>query len=268
MQIAKVNDQAYLITQYRDASKLNARIQLHQRFSTNKYGWHRWVFDQFSLPPICRILELGCGSGSLWLENLDRIPSGWEMLLSDFSAGMLEETGRNLGEHRHFQFEVVDAQSIPFESEYFDAVIANHMLYHVPDQPKALSEIRRVLKPRGHFYTSIIGERHLSEMADLLSKFDIELASWRNLADSFTLENGMAQLSQWFTEIKLYRYEDTLKLTEVAPLVDYILSGRVDLPGKRQDQFREFVAREMESRGGTFHITKDSGIFVSVREGE
>jgi ubiquinone/menaquinone biosynthesis C-methylase UbiE len=268
MQIAKVNDQEYLAKQYKNASRLNARIRLHQQFSVNKYGWHRWVFDQFSLPPICRILELGCGPGYLWLENLDRIPAGWELILSDFSAGMLEETRRNLEKHRHFQFKVIDAQSVPFESEYFDAVIANHMLYHVPDKPAAFSEIRRVLKPRGHFYASTIGERHLSEMADLLSKFDIELASWRNLTDSFTLENGMAQLSRWFTEIKLYCYEDALEVTEVAPLVDYILSGRVDIPGKRRGQFREFVAREMESLGSAFLVTKDSGMFVSIREGE
>ncbi len=268
MQIAKVNDQKYLAKQYRDASNLQARLRLHQRFSVNKYGWHRWVFDQFSLPPLCRVLELGCGSGTLWLENLDRIPAGWNIILSDFSAGMLEETGRILEKRRHFQFKIVDAQSIPYESEYFDAVIANHMLYHVPDTPKAFSEIRRVLKPGGHFYASTIGERHLSEMADLLSEFDLGLASWRNLADSFTLENGLEQLSRWFSEVKLYRYEDALEVTEVAPLVDYILSGRVDIPGKRQTQFREFVAREMESRGGVFHVTKDSGMFASLREGE
>jgi DNA recombination-dependent growth factor C len=78
----------------------------------------------------------------------------------------------------------------------------------------------------------------------------------------------MAQLSRWFTNIKLYRYEDALEVTEVAPLVDYILSGSAQIPVERQDYFREFVAHEMESQGGTFHITKDSGLFVSVREGE
>jgi hypothetical protein len=105
-------------------------------------------------------------------------------------------------------------------------------------------------------------------MADLICKFDPGLASWGRVADPFTLENGKAQLSPWFTNIKLYRYEDALGVTEVAPLVDYILSGWVQFLMKRQDQFREFVACEMESNGGVFHITKDSGMFVSVREGE
>jgi 16S rRNA G1207 methylase RsmC len=54
-----------------NASNLNARIRLHQMFSTNKVGWQRWLFDQFKLPPQGRILELGCGAGTLWLENLE-----------------------------------------------------------------------------------------------------------------------------------------------------------------------------------------------------
>jgi ubiquinone/menaquinone biosynthesis C-methylase UbiE len=270
MPLPKLNDPQYLEKQYQDSSNLDARIQLHQRFSVNPYGWHPWVFDHFDLPAYGRILELGCGPGYLWLENLGRIPTGWEITLSDFSAGMLEETRRNLENQRTFQFKLIDAQSIPCEDAYFDAVIANHMLYHVPNPPAALSEICRVLKPAGHFYAATNGARHMSEMAALLTKFDVGLASWGNKASSsFTLENGLAQLSQWFAEVKLYRYEDALEVTEVDPLVDYILSGRVGqvLVG-RQPAFREFVAREMESHGGVFHITEAGGLFVSVPKGE
>jgi ubiquinone/menaquinone biosynthesis C-methylase UbiE len=264
---SKVNDSQYLKKQYKDSSNLEARIHLHQRFSVNKYGWQRWIFDQIKLPDTCRILELGCGAGSLWKDNLERIPAGWEISLSDFSAGMLDEARRNLETQRQFQFKVIDAQSIPLESGYFDAVIANHVLQHVPDKPKALSEICRVLQPEGVFYSSTVGEGHLREIKDLLCKFDAGLASWGRVSDYFTLENGMAQLAAWFAEVKLYRYEDALEVTEVDPLVDFILSGWAQqILEKRTEQFRDFVAREMESRGGVFHITKDSGLFVSSRK--
>jgi SAM-dependent methyltransferase len=263
-----MNDRQYLEKQYQDSSNLDVRIQLHQRFSVNKVGWHPWVFCHFDLPPRCRILELGCSPGYFWLDNLECIPPGWEIILSDFSAGMLEDTRQNLEMLRQFQYKVIDAQSIPLESESFDAVIANHMLYHIPDRPAALAEIRRVLKPSGYFYATTVGDNHLAEIGDLITKFDVELTSWSRMADSFTLENGMAQLSPGFTKIKLYRYEDALEITEVAPLVDYVLSGWAHIPLERQNQFREFVAREMESLGGTIHISKDSGLFVSVREGE
>jgi ubiquinone/menaquinone biosynthesis C-methylase UbiE len=261
-----MNDRKYLEEQYKDASKLDARVQLHQQFSVNKYGWHRWVFDHFNFPATYRILELGCGAGYLWVDNLDRLPSGFEIVLSDFSSGMLEQTRQNLKGRRGFQFEVIDAQSIPFENENFDAVIANHMLNHVPDKPKAFSEIHRVLKPGGIFYATTVGQSHLSEIVDLLKKFDPEMAvSWGVVTYPFTLENGAAQLSPWFGNVTRDRYEDAFEVTEVAPLVDYILSGLLDLEGNRRDQFRKFVAREMEAHSGIFNITKDSGLFVSAR---
>lgn len=59
--------------QYRDASNLNARIALHERFSTNPHPLLRWLFDRLELPPEGRILEIGCGTGKLWVENLERI---------------------------------------------------------------------------------------------------------------------------------------------------------------------------------------------------
>jgi SAM-dependent methyltransferase len=267
MSPSKMTDQQYLKKQYQDSSNLDARVRLHQRFSANPHGWHPWVFDHFELPPACRILELGSGPGYLWRANLARIPAGWEIVLSDFSAGMLDETQRQLGERAPFRFEVIDAQSISFEDGHFDAVIANHMLYHVPDKPKALAEIRRVLKPGGHFYASTIGERHLSEIADLIKKYNGQSTSWQNVAASFTLENGAAQLSPCFADIELDRYIDSLEVTEATPLVDYILSGRNDIPAKKRERFKEFVQQELESRGGVIHIHKDSGLFTAMRKG-
>jgi hypothetical protein len=65
MSTAGIIDAEYLRKEYQNATNLNARIRLHQRFSLNPYGWMRWVLDQLDLPPLCRILELGCGPGSL-----------------------------------------------------------------------------------------------------------------------------------------------------------------------------------------------------------
>ena len=267
MPLPPLNDPAYLKKQYHDAANLEARIQLHLRFSVNKYRWHPWVFDHLNLPAQCRILELGCGPGYLWQENIQRIPPGWEITLSDFSAGMLANARCALEKQRPFQFKVIDAQSIPLEAGSFDAIIANHMLYHVPDLPAALAEIRRVLRPGGQFYAATNGERHLGEIAEVVAKFDVELADWGKIShvdQPFSLKNGLQQLSSYFTDIRLYCYEDALDVTEVGPLVDYILSGWAhNIVAGRQDQFKEFLSREMEARSGVFHITKDAGLFVS-----
>jgi ubiquinone/menaquinone biosynthesis C-methylase UbiE len=264
----RLNDREFLEPQYKDSTNVVARIRLHQRFSVNKQGWHPWVFDHFDLPPRCRILELGCGPGYLWRDNLERIPPGWDITLSDFSAGMLADARRMLEGTHFFQYKVIDVQSIPFGNGTFDFAIANHMLYHVPDRPAALAEIHRILKPGGIFHTSTVGEQHLIEIATLIAKFDPALAAWGRVADPFTLENGMAQLSPWFTDIRLHRYEDALEVTDPFVLADYVLSGwAAHIIGQRKASFYEFVSAEMKNRGGVFHITKDSGLFVSVRKG-
>ena len=268
--MSRFSDPNYLLTeQYPDATNLNARIALHQRFSTNPYGWHRWVFDQFNLAPDSRILELGAGPGYLWRENLDRVPAGWDITLSDFSPGMVAEAKRALaGSGRPFRLEVIDAQSVPFNDASFDAVIANHMLFHVPDRPKALSEIRRVLRPGGRFYAATAGERHLREIGELLRRFDPADAAGGTFPQSFTLENGGAQLAPWFSDVKVFRYDDALVVTEVEPLVAFVASSsRFPLTGERRATFARFVAQEMAAQGGRLAIRKDTGLFEAARDG-
>ena len=269
--VQSLSDPRYVSHQYKTAANLNARIRLHQLFSTNKYGWQRWLFDRFQLLPGGRVLELGCGDGLLWLENLDRLPGGGEILLSDLSAGMVRQARENLAHHAHsrypglsdgFQFQVMDAQSIPYGDHHFDVVIASHMLYHVPDRARALSEIRRILKPGGRFYASTNGQDSLWELNDLVTRFDPGLAEWGRLpSGAFGLENGEAQLREHFSAVELYRYPDALVVTDPAPLVEYILSGRIVLSPERQAELAGFVRRQLQANGGRFYITKDSGVF-------
>lgn len=268
----RIADQAYLLNdQYQNGSNLNARIQLHARFSTNAYGWQRWVFDQFKLAPRSRILDLGCGPSHLWLENLYRIPEGWDITLSDLSAGMVQEAWRNFRDSQHrCAFEVVDAQAIPFADESFDAVIVNHVLFHVPDRTRAFSEMRRVLRPGGRFYASTIGEAHLRGLQELVSAFDPSIALGGNtVPERFGLENGLAQVSQWFSQVTLHRYEDSLVVTEADPLVAYVLSGTGNakdvLVGEKLAAFIRFVERELVAHGA-IRITKDSGMFEGLRD--
>src|SRR5215217_4049270 len=161
-----------LIHQYGTSQNLAVRIDVHERFSTNPYRWMPWVFDHFDFPEPCRVLELGCGVGKLWLENADRIRPTWTITVSDFSAAMLEKTKANLADvHADFDFRQINVEHIPFEPETFDAVIANHMLYYARDLDRAIAEIGRVLKPGGRLYASTNGMRHLKEIDDLIVNF-------------------------------------------------------------------------------------------------
>ena len=266
--MSKFTDQNYLKTdQYKDAANLSARITIHDRFSTNPYGWFRWVFDTLvKLPADARILELGSGSGLLWKSSIDRIPAGWKITLSDLSPGMLDTAWRNLVvTGRAFQFKEIDAQSIPFEDETFDAVIANHMLYHVPDRGKALSEIRRVLKTGGRFFATTVGKNHMKQMMDWYSRVHVSRV-WESFASPFTLENGMEQISPYFSQVSLSRYEDNLVVKELQPLMDYIRSGMrvAELSESELAALHSDLEKELQEKGSIF-ITKDSGLFEAIK---
>ena len=108
----------------------------------------------------------------------------------------------------------------------------------------------------------------MRESTELAGGFDPALVSWGGpglASDTFTLENGTAQISSLFTDVALHLYEDALVITEPAALVDYVLSGRVKLDGERRAAFANHVEREMERCGGVFRVTKESGLFEAVR---
>jgi SAM-dependent methyltransferase len=264
--IARYHDQDYLLrNQYQDGTNFGARVELSRRFSVNKYGWQRWIFDQLRISEAGCVLELGCGPGWLWLANRSRIPADWMITLSDFSSGMLQEARQRLGEER-FSYEVVDAQAIPYPDASLDAVIANHMLYHVPDLPRALSEIRRVLKPGGRLYATTIGREHMREMSELARQALPEIP-WRNFGEiaPFVLENGQELLAPFFASVALLTYEDALAVTEAEPLLAYALSGHANslMQAENQAALRARIQQEIDAHG-VLRITRASGMFVAV----
>ena len=262
----KFNDPAFLRqSQYRDAGNLSARIRVHKEFSANPYGLYRWIFDHLPLEPNQRILEIGCGPGLLWVENRERIPAGCRVTLSDFSPGMVAQALANIDPlPREMEFCILDAQRIPFANASFDVLLANFMIYHIPDRDMALREFARVLRPGGRLFAATIGQDHLRELWDLLVNVDPR-ADVGDGSMWFGLENGETQLRPHFADIVIHRYDDALLVTEPEPLVEYALSmQRSSLIAERPDLLRQEVRRRIE-REGAFYIRKDVGMFEAIR---
>ncbi len=256
-----------LLKQYSNSDNFMARVELNRRFGTNPYKWTSWLFDQVKFKKNARVLELGCGNGILWKSNLQKIPEDVHILLSDFSEGMLDDAKLTLDDAaERFGYEVIDAEQIPYPDNSFDVVIANLMLYHVPDRKKAISEIGRVLKSGGVLYATTFGRNYMKELSDLVSNYDKRVnCSLEPVARAFGLENGGEQLSEFFKSIKLVKYEDGLEVTEAEPLVNYVLSfTRVKgaISGDRIKDFEEYITNIL-NRNGKIQIKKESGMFLA-----
>ncbi len=91
------------------------------------------------------VLELACGTGLLSV----RLAGSVKMLeATDFSEEMIRQAKTKMHSSR-LHFSVQDATRLPYALETFDAVVISNALHIMPDPEKALSEIRRVLKPDG-----------------------------------------------------------------------------------------------------------------------
>lgn len=252
--------------QYRNASNLSARIRLHSLYSQNKQGWFPWIYEQCRIQEGMKILEIGCGNGALWTENMNRLPKNISICLSDISEGMIRDVRRCVGNDPRFSFRVFDCHQIPFEAEAFDLVIANHVLFYCRDIPLVCGEARRVLKPGGRFLCSSYGSGHMKEITRLVQEFDNHIVlSGDRLYDRFGLENGTGILSPIFDEIRMLRFEDSLMVNRPEPLIEYILSchgNQNQYLLERYKDFRAFVERKTKNG---FSITKEAGLFLCTR---
>jgi SAM-dependent methyltransferase len=252
---------------YDDASELKTRIQIQEEHANHPEDWFRWLFDQLDLPDSSRILELGCGTGDLWLKNLDRMPPGWHAILSDFSSGMLSDLRRSsLAQDPRFTFCVLDAQAIPIPESYFDGVIGNGLLDHLPDRERGLAEVRRVLKHGGKFYASTGGRGHLKEFTELVQPFLPE-RDYGGDPDRFGLENGASILSAWFLHIRRADYHSRLEFDRAEPILEYLFSeGGVkdELAGEDLARFKSTLEGRLAS-DRVLQVSLEKGVFEGIK---
>jgi len=257
-----------LKAQYGTSSNLDARRYLHERFNTNKNSWVPWLFDRFDLPARSSILEVGCGTGYMWEGNCDRIPSGWDITLTDLSPGMLATAAERLScLKRPVRLAVADMQALPFDDASFNCVMAHHMLYHVPDIDKGLSQAVRVLKSGGRLYAATNGQDHLKELHDVVNTVAPDMPyGQQSIIAAFCLENGSAILARHFTDVKRHDFRDALEITEVEPVVNYVksvVSAERYLTPDRIDHLRRIVADEI-AYNGAFRVRRASGVFSAL----
>ena len=114
------------------------------------------------------IIDIGCGTGIISLLALEmgakRVVCGD---ISEYMLKLAEESFRKTGFNQdRINFYQLDAESLPFDDNCFDAVITGMSFGLFPDQVKAAREMYRVLKPGGMISLGAHGPEHYWEAID------------------------------------------------------------------------------------------------------
>jgi SAM-dependent methyltransferase len=252
--------------QYKDPSNLNARIALHAKYSSSDEPWFPWLIGRIEWVPGCRVLEVGCGSGLLWASVAHLLPHV-QLTLTDLSPGMVDAATAAVAPLANIELaesRTCDARELPFEDGTFDVVVANHMLYHVPDPTLAAAEFARVLTPSGVLIAATNGPHHLDAVRELSQ----EVFGWSSLNGAigrFGPENGARILGSAFGSVAWHAHPSTMVCTDPEDVYAFIVSSA---PGHESTQEKlATLQRAIEGRfaaeGGSLKITTDAGCLVA-----
>lgn len=264
---------------YGTAEALNIRIETHRRYSTAPMQLADWALALLPTSGQEVIFDAGCGSGNFLLPLAKKVTRGRAVAL-DLSRGVMQEAIETAQqEGLPITFLVGDAEELPFADKTFDMVMANHMLYHVPDIPRAIGELYRTLKKDGWFLATTNSQTTMEELDSLhLRALGVSDRRLERPDDRFSLENGERFLRRHFPEVGMHPFPDSLEFTEAEPLLRYYASGPIyrnvdgiynpELPAEElnhcYETMRQLVEKEIEEKG-KFVVSKLSGAFLAQK---
>ncbi|MFM2078508.1 MAG: hypothetical protein RJA49_2398 [Actinomycetota bacterium] len=254
-------DQRYLReVQYADGAKLDARGHLHRTYATSPVPLALFEAALVDWPDGASVLECGCGTGRFW-EN-DALPRTLAPTLTDLSPGMVAEAiDRARAAGFCVEGRACDVQSLPFADDAFDVVVANHMLYHVPDPDLAVAELARVLRSDGVALAATNGHGHMGELNDAIADV-FDRPAEGGVYEVFGIDTGEARLRARFASVVWHAFDNDLVVDEPAAVLAYALSfppGETATPEQRTALAAAVDRRFVDGR---MRIRTRSGVFV------
>lgn len=267
---ARFTDKAHLTTQsYKTEDKLNVRILTHQLYTQPKVDFVQWVVDQIEWRGDETAVDIGCGSGNYVAAIQARCGT---YIAGDLSFGMVASLSQPGLPRLN-----LDTQQIPLAANSVDIVLANHMLYHVPDKNAALRQIKRVLRPNGHLIAATNSSHNMAELIQLRQQAMRQLGvpidpvlEKSPVSDLFSLENGRSLLQTHFRHVERRDLAGVLVFPDPQPVLDYLASTRdwwetfLPHPVTWDDlyhQFQTLLAAHFTGHD-EFRVNKLGGIFI------
>lgn len=265
MQSEPENKDCIKSVQYADSSNLDSRIALHKRYTDAGKDIWDFVWAKYSFEKGAKVLETGCGTGGFWKHQKALLPEGVALTLTDFSEGMLKTAERELAaKNLPVNYQVADVENLPYDSESFTNVLAHFMLYHTASKPRALREIKRVLKQDGWAGIILNAANHLTRPFELAEQIDLKVKPVTDTAN-FTAEEALPLIEACFSDVQSFHYRYTMKIDEVDYLLNYAKSSMgfqsYGLPPDFWQRYEALVQEEIDNKG-FFALEKHSVLFI------
>jgi SAM-dependent methyltransferase len=241
----------HIDAQYATSEALRARRELHQRYTDRHVDLEATCREVLGLRGHETLVDVGCGYG-VFAKHLRAHGHQGQLVGLDQSPGMVAEAGGGV---------VGDAQALPFPAAAFDVAAARHMLYHVPDIPAAVHELRRVAA------TTLVvtnGDEYMPRVNELLADADLRFGvTHRRDGLRFTGGNARSFLEPVFERVEVTVVETALVIDRPEPIVRYLWSCLFDLVDWAEvgPWVEQETARRLDAMGGLWRDPKSVHFF-------
>lgn len=228
----------------------------YQRVSDPQFRWGMRVLERAKLAGDETVLDVGCGSGRLTAELLERLPRG-HVIATDASPSMLAEARQQLARFgERVEFLGGDALALELD-QAVDLVFSTAVFHWILDHEKLFRVLYRALRPGGRLVAQCGGVSNLAILkarADELAhatRFAPFFRGWKNLWNYATPEETAMRLrAAGFTEVEtslesaptLFESEPAYRQFVATVVLRTYLSAITD-DARREEFLTEMVAQ-------------------------
>ncbi|GIO31292.1 MULTISPECIES: class I SAM-dependent methyltransferase [Paenibacillus] len=264
---------------YGTEQNLKAKYEVLESYGLQKETFEEWLIGKLKLTGSELVLDVGAGNGRFSLPVGRMLKgSGGFLAACDLAEGvMIPSRVQAEKESLPVLLMQADAENLPFLSKQFDLVMANHMLYHLPNLNRGLAEMRRILKQTGRLVATTNSEKGMPELFKLhlntMDRLGIPFGVKEELI-TFSLENGEQTLSKHFKQVECWTYEAGFMVKEPEPVFRYYAATQL-YQGPMNDEnlskevreaiapcFLQLTEELIREKGGELVISKPVGAFV------
>ncbi|MGN7895473.1 class I SAM-dependent methyltransferase [Bacillus sp. 22475] len=265
----KMND---VKRQYNVSNHLQTRIDTHVHYEEKHVDLDTIVIKHLQLQGEENILEVGCASGK-FLSLLQTNGHKGPLTGLDQSEAMLAEAAKT---NNLIEWKRGDASKLPFETNYYDLIIARHMLYHMKDVEKTVQGFHKVIRPGGSLLATTNSSVTLPRIVEMCNRMldAFDLPKTTSSVTPFCLENGKEILQSVFPTVEETVIHNALVFHHATPIVNYISSmfpslnipDHTYLHAEMKVWLKEEVENELSLHNGIWRDPKTLAIYRCQKE--